>query len=185
MHYLGVINALSTSRETVSIEGSKMRRAFWLLPLLFLAVVGCMTMGYTPPAASPLASAESDAQAKQFAPPAGKGNVYVVGPNNEFVILGKPTAYALTVDGKQVGGLVGGMYYCFSLGPGQHTMSASAEVSISHVTVNVEAGKNYFYQLNKENAADNTVKVSLGWVPIEAAGKHMVQGSKLGQAAIE
>ena len=163
-----------------------MKRAFWLLPLLFLALVGCITTtGYTPPAASPLASAESDAQAKQFAPPAGKGNVYVVGPNNEFVILGKPTAYAFIVDGKQVGGLVGGMFYCLSLAPGQHTMSASAEVSISHVTVNVEAGKNYFYQLNRENAPDNTVKVSLGWVPIEAVGKHMVQGSKLGQAAIE
>ena len=84
-----------------------MKKAFWLLPLLFLALVGCMTMGYTPPTASPLASAESDAQAKQFAPPAGKGNVYIVGPNSEFVILGKPTAYALTVDGKQVGGLAG------------------------------------------------------------------------------
>ena len=111
------------------------------------------------------------------------GNVYVVGPSNDFVILGKPPAYAVTLDGKQAGGLVGGMYYCFSLAPGQHTLSASADVSISHVTVSVEAGKNYFYQLNKENATDNSVKVTLGWVPIEALGKHMVEGSKLGQAA--
>ena len=160
-----------------------MMRAKWLLLLGSLSLAGCMS-SYTPPPPSPQASADQDAQAKQFAPPEGKGNLYIQRAS-EFVLLGQPTPFAVTVDGKEVGGIVPGMYYCFALEPGQHTLSASAEVSIAHETVTVEAGKSYFYQITSSKAADNTVKLTLSWVAIEAMGKLMVNQSKLGQAVAQ
>ena len=157
-------------------------QARWLLFFVVVALAGCVT--FIPPAPSPPASPESDAHAKQFLPPQGKGNVYVARPS-EFVLLGKSTPYAITVDGKQVGGLMPGMYYCVALEPGNHALSASSEGSISNVTVPAEAGKNYYYQLTASNASDNTVRLSLGWVILEPMGKLMVQNNKRAQGALE
>lgn len=159
-------------------------RVRWLLSLAVLAFVGCMTGGYTPPAPSPLASPESDEQGKQFVPPEGRGNVYVQRVN-ELILFGQPTPFGVTLDGKEVGGIVPGMYYCFSLEPGTHTLSATSEVSIAHETVHVEPGKNYFYQITTSKAADNSVKLILSYVILEPMGKLMVQQSKRGQAAIQ
>ena len=58
-----------------------------------------------------------------------------------FVLLGKSTPYAITVDGKQVGGLMPGNYYCIALEPGNHALSASSKASISNATVPIEAGR--------------------------------------------
>ena len=66
------------------------------------------------------------------------------------------------------------MYYCFSLGPGQHTMSASAEVSISHVTVNVEAGKNYFFKVKCHPLSMRAEPLPLS----EKKGRAEVNGAK-------
>jgi hypothetical protein len=159
-----------------------MMRARWLLILGIVALSGCVT--YTPPAPSPPASPESDAQAKQFLPPPGKGDLYIARPS-EFVLLGKSTPYAVAVDGNQVGGLMPGMYYCIALEPGNHALSASSESSTSSVTVPVEAGKNYYYQLTASNASDNTVRLSLGWVILEPMGKLMVQNNKRAQGATD
>jgi len=161
-----------------------MKRAKWLLTLAVFTLSGCMTAGYTPPAPSPLASSDQDAEAKQFAPPDGKGNLYIQRAN-ERVLFGQPTPFAVTVDGREVGGIVPGMYYYFPLEPGRHTLSASSEVSIAHETVNVEPGKNYFYQITSSKAADNTVKLTLSWVLLEPLGKLMINQSKRGQAAME
>jgi hypothetical protein len=163
-------------------RSDEMIRAKWSLFFVVVALSGCVT--YTPPAPSPPASSESDAQAKQFLPPQSKGDIYVARPS-EFVLLGKSTPYAVTVDGKQVGGLMPGMYYCIALEPGNHALSASSEGSITNVTVPVEAGKNYYYQLTASNASDNTVKLSLGWVILEPMGKLMIQNNKRAQGAIE
>ncbi len=161
-----------------------MKQATWLVPFLVLALTGCMTTGYTPPAPSPLASAESDAQAKQFTQSQGKGSLYVQ-RKSELVLLGQPTPFAVTVDGREVGGIVPGMYYCFALEPGNHTLSVSSEVRIAHATVTVEAGKNYFYQITSSKAPDNTIKLDLSWVLIEPMGRLMINQSKRGQAAID
>jgi hypothetical protein len=161
-----------------------MRQARWLLPFAVLMLASCVTAGYTPPAPSPPASPDQDAQAKQFAPPDGRGNLYIQRAS-EFVLLGQPVPFGVTVDGREVGGIVPGMYYCFSLEPGKHTLSASSEVSIAHETVNVEAGKNYFYQITSSKAADNTVKLTLSWVLLEPLGKLMINQSKRGQAVME
>ncbi|HUI70243.1 MAG TPA: DUF2846 domain-containing protein [Spirochaetia bacterium] len=160
-----------------------MIRTKWLLPLAVLTLAGCVTT-YTPPAPSPQASPDQDAQAKQFVPPDGKGNLYIQRAS-EFVLLGQPTPFAVTIDGREVGGIVPGMYYCFPLDPGRHTLSASSEASIAHEAVTVEAGKNYFYQITSSKAADNTTKLTLAWVPLEPMGKLMVNQSKLGKAAAE
>jgi len=163
-------------------RNDEMTRAKMLLILVVVALSGCVT--YSPPAPSPPASPESDTQAKQFLPPPGKGDVYVARPS-EFVLLGRSTPYAITVDGKQVGGLMPGMYYCVALEPGNHALSASSESSITNMTVAVEAGKNYYYQLTASNASDNAAKLSLGWVILEPMGKLMVQNNKRAQGAIE
>ncbi len=155
-----------------------------IMSFLVLALAGCMTTGYTPPAPSPLASAESDAEAKQFSPAQGKGNLYIQ-RNDEITLIGQPAAFAVTVDGIQVGGILPGMYYCFVLEPGRHTLSASSEVSIAHATVTVEAGKNYYYQILKSKAPDNTEKLDLSWIFIEPMGKLLINQSKRGQAAVD
>jgi hypothetical protein len=117
-------------------------------------------------------------------PPQGKGNVYIARPS-EFVLLGKSTPYAITVDGKQVGGLMPGMYYCIALEPGNHALSAASETSVSNATASVEAGKNGYFQLTASNGSGNNVKLSLGWVILEPMGKLMVQNSRRAQGAIE
>jgi Protein of unknown function (DUF2846) len=165
----------------VSEKGSKMSRVWWLVPVALLVLAGCVS--YTPPAPSPLASPASDAQAKKFAPPQGKGNVYVSRPG-EFTILGKPTPYGVTLDGKEVGGIMPDMYFCFTLEPGDHTLSATCRDSIYSVTVRAEAGKNSYYQLST-STADNKTKLSLGLVILEPMGKLMVNNTRRGQAVIE
>lgn len=157
-------------------------RARWLLLLVVLALPGCVP--YTPPAPSVPASPESDAQAKEFLPPQGKGNVYVDRPG-ELVLFGKSTPYAVTVEGRLVGGLVPGMFYCIALEPGNHALGASSEAGISSVTVSVDGGKNSYCQLTTSNASDNTVKLNLDWVPLEPMGRLMVNNNKRAQAAIE
>jgi hypothetical protein len=158
------------------------KRTIWLVPFVLLAMAGCVT--YTAPAPSPAASPESDAQAKLFAPPQGKGNVYISRPG-ELVLVGKPTVFAVAVDGKQVGGLTPGLYYCLTLEPGSHNLSASFEMSASNAQVSVEAGKCCYYQLTASTASDNITRLSLSWVILEPMGKLMVNNGKRAQAAEE
>jgi hypothetical protein len=158
-----------------------MKRAWWLMPVVLLVVAGCVS--YSPPAPSPLAPPASDAQAKQFAPPQGKANLYVSRPG-EFALFGKPTPYAVTLDGQEVGGIMPDMYYSFALEPGNHTLGVSCQDSSASERVSVEAGKNLFFQIGSSTAGGKT-RLSLGWVPIEAMGKLMINNGKRGQAAVE
>jgi hypothetical protein len=171
----------SPDTEEVSESGGKMSRIWWLVPVALLVLAGCVS--YIPPAPSPLASPASDAQAKQFVPPQGKANLYVSRPG-EFTLFGKPTPYGVTLDGKEVGGIMPGMYFCFALEPGDHTLSATCQDSIDSIKVHADAGKNYYYQLST-STADNKTKMSLGLVILESMGKLMVNNTKRGQAAIE
>ncbi len=52
------------------------------------------------------------------------------------------------------------------------------------MTVSLEAGKNYYYQLTT-STADNKAAVSLGLVILEPMAKLMINNGKRGQAAIE
>jgi hypothetical protein len=165
----------------VEKRSAEVKRALWITPVALLMLAGCLT--YTPPAPSPLASPQSDAQAKQFSPAPGKSNLYVSRPG-ELTIFGKPAPYGVTLDGKEVGGIVPDMYFCFALDPGNHTLSASCQDGIDTVTLRVEAGKNYYYQLNTATV-DNKTKLTLGLVIIEPMGKLMVNNTKRGQAAVE
>ena len=158
------------------------KAALLLLALLaLLALAGCVS--YTPPSPSPLATPSSDAQAKQFAPPQGKGNLYVSRPG-ELTIFGKPTPYGVTLDGKEVGGIMPGMYYCFALEPGNHVLLAASKDGTQSVTVRVEAGKNYYYQLTA-STENNKTKLSLALVILEPMGKLMINNTKRGRAAVE
>jgi hypothetical protein len=157
------------------------KRSWLLVPAVLLVLAGCIS--YTPPTPSPFASPQADAQAKQFSPAQGKGNLYISRPG-EFAIFGKPAPYGTTLDGKEAGGIMPEMYFCFALDPGTHTLGVSCQDSMDTVTVRVEPGKNYYYQINSSNV-DNRTKLSLGWVIIDAMGKLMVNNTKRGQAAME
>ena len=158
-----------------------MKRAWRLVPFVLLVLAGCVS--YTPPTPSPFASSASDAQAKQFAPPQGKSNLYVSRPG-EIAIFGTPAPYGVTLDGKLVGGIMPGMYYCFSLDPGKHAVSASSRDGLASVTVSMEAGKNYYYQIGT-STSDGRTRPRLEWVILEPMGKLMVNNTKRGLAAIE
>ena len=158
-----------------------MRRAIWLVPVLLFSFVGCVT--YAPPSASPFASSTSDAEAKRFVPPQGEGNVYVSRPG-EVTILGQPTPYGVTLDGKEVGGIMPNMYFCLSLKPGAHTLAVSSQDGTDTATVIVEAGKNYYYQLNT-STVDNKTRLSLGLVILEPMGKLMINNTRRGQATAD
>lgn len=156
-----------------------MRRAWCALTVLSLALAGCVS--YTPPVASPLASPESDAQAKQFAPPAGSGYLYVQRADDELVTPRQPTACAVAVDGRELGGILPGMYYCVALTPGTHKLSAQSDAGYTNTMVSVEAGRSCFYQITTRESAYHSVKVSLGWVILEPVGKAMIIQSKRAQ----
>jgi Protein of unknown function (DUF2846) len=158
-----------------------MSRIWCLVPVALLVLAGCVS--YTPPAPSPLASSASDAQAKQFVPPQGKANLYVSRPS-ELILFGKPNPYRVTLDGTEVGGIMPGMYFCFALEPGDHTLSAASQDGVDSVKVHADAGKNYYYQLST-STADKKSRLSLGLVIFESMGKLMVNNTKRGQAAIE
>lgn len=158
-----------------------MSRVWWFVPFALFVLAGCAS--FSPPAPSPLASPASDAQAKQFAPPQGKGNLYVSRPG-ELTVLGKPAPYGVALDGKEAGGIMPDMYFCFALEPGDHTLSAVCQDSSDSVVVRVEAGKSYYYQVSASTAYNKT-KLSLGLVILEPMGKHMVNNTRRGQAAIE
>ncbi|HET6449875.1 MAG TPA: DUF2846 domain-containing protein [Spirochaetia bacterium] len=158
-----------------------MHRPLLLLPVVLVVLAGCVT--YTPPAPSPFAPAASDAQGKQFTPPQGKGYLYISRPD-EFRLLGKATPYGITVDGKDAGGIMPGMYFCFALDPGHHTFSVSCQDSADSAGIQLQAGKSWYYQISTDEK-DNRVKVSLGWVILEPMGKMMINNTKRGQAAFE
>jgi hypothetical protein len=157
-------------------------RISWLVLAVLLVLAGCVT--YNPPAPSPSASPESDAQAKTFAPPEGKGNVYISRPG-EVQLFGKPAVFGVAVDGKQVGGLTPGMYFCLALEPGNHNLDASFQYGVSSMPVTVQAGKSYYYQLTSSTDSNGVQKLNLSWVILEPMGKAMVNNTKRAQGEIE
>ena len=158
-----------------------MNRTYWSVLVAALVLAGCVS--FTPPAPSPFASAASDAQAKQFAPPQGKANLYVSRPG-ELRLIGSPPPYGVTLDGKVLGGIMPGMYYCLSLEPGNHSLGVSSPDGADTATVRVEAGKNYYYQVDTSTTGYRT-RLSLGLVILEPAGKLMVNNTRRGEASVE
>lgn len=99
--------------------------------LAVLLVAGCAPL--------PTADAGLDAQAKTFATSPDHANVYVY--RNQR--LGAAIKMSIIVDNRQVGLTMGKTYLLLRLKPGQHTIR-SQEQFTTLLTLEVEAGKNYF-----------------------------------------
>jgi Protein of unknown function (DUF2846) len=140
-----------------------------------MALVGCMSAPSVP-----MAGQAADADAKQFQPPAGKANLYIAWSNDSSARV----TLDVSVDGKLLGPIAPGMFYLATVDPGKHDVSAKSMTSSSNVSMNAEAGKNYFYELTASSGA-YTAKPSLGVVLIEELGKMMVRQNKRAQGSDE
>ena len=113
-----------------------MTRIAALLAALALAGTGTGACSSPPPPSSP-----SDAKAKQFAPEAGKANLYLVREK----VAGSTTKLELFLDDKGLGALAPGMYFMVGVAPGKHTLRAeSPGAATESGPVDAEAGKNHF-----------------------------------------
>lgn len=90
-------------------------------------------------AAVPMSTPEADAQAKGFAPSAGKANIYVF--RNES--MGAAVTMEVMLDGKSAGKTAAKTYFLFEVAPGAHELASKAE-NTSTLTVNAQPGRNYF-----------------------------------------
>ena len=146
-----------------------MKKAKWILTLALGALVSCVT--------AQLATPDSDAAAKKFQPPEGKANLYVARSGSSF----GETTFKVVVDGKTVGAVSPGTFVLVELSPGTHNVAAASVETSSKVSLNAEAGKNYFYEVTAK-AGDYTARPTLSVVLLEVMGKMMVQQNKRSQS---
>lgn len=90
-------------------------------------------------ASVPMASTESDAQAKSFAVDAAKSNIYIY--RNESI--GGAIKMPLVIDGKMAGDTAAKTYLLTKVEPGEHTIISKAENDAS-LKLTTAPGKNYF-----------------------------------------
>lgn len=140
----------------------------WIPLLLIMALIGGCVSAPT----VPMASASSDAEAKQFMPPAGKANLYVARSNDSS---GGTSVIDISVDGKLLGPVAPGTFYMASVDPGKHSLSAKAGMYSSDVAVDAAAGSNYFFEVTASTVVYGVKKPSLGVVLVEELGKMMVR----------
>jgi Protein of unknown function (DUF2846) len=147
----------------------------WLPLLVIVTLVGgCMTAP-----GIPMASPASDADAKQFLPPAGKANLYVSRSNGS-----SGASFDVSVDEKLLGPIGPGTFYLFAVDPGRHEVSVKSMMTSANITMDAAAGKNYFYEVTATSSG-YAGKPSLGMVLIEEMGKLMVRQAQRAQSSGE
>ena len=88
-------------------------------------------------------SADADAAAKNFAPPQGQANLYIVRDSAWPVNL-----FQLVVDGKVIGSIAASTFELLTVGPGPHKIAVSVEDRAAASTkVEVESDQSYFFQV--------------------------------------
>ncbi len=142
-----------------------------LFLVAFIAFAACASAQVAPP--------EADAAAKLFKPLDGKANLYIARKSETF---GSAVAFKLIVDGNELGPISTGTFYLVAVEPGKHSIEVRALISTAKLGVDLEAGKNYFYDVAATTGSAG--KVSVTRVLIEAMGKLMVNQSKLVRAIV-
>ncbi len=117
---------------------------------------------------------ETDAAAKQFTAPEGKGVVYLYRPGRA---LGAAIQMQVSVNGNTAGGTGPGTYFRWELLPGSYTFLSTAPESSATVAVEVEAGKLYFIE-QETRLGLQTARVTMRRVN-EARGRSSVQSARL------
>jgi hypothetical protein len=146
----------------------------WAVLFGILTFAGCATG----PNVS-LATPESDAAAKQFAPLDGRANLYVARSNDSA-----GTTFNVIVDGRTIGPIISGTFYLVDIDPGKHNLAAVSKLYSAKATLDAEAGKNYFYEVTGTSSG-LTAKPSLGIVLLEEMGKIMVRQGKRAQSSVQ
>ena len=82
-----------------------------------------------------------DVEAKRFSPPPDKANIYVVRPS---YFAGSAVLIQVYLDGKILGSVAPGTYLLFEVDPGANKIEVITKENQDAVTLNTEAGENYF-----------------------------------------
>ncbi len=96
-----------------------------------------------------MAPEHMDVEAKQFTPPKGMANVYLVRSS----MIGSAIAFQSTINGKRMGGVAPGCYLMNSVKPGSHVLEVFSNENADMAHLNAQAGLNYFYE----------AKPKMGW----------------------
>ncbi|HEC20102.1 MAG TPA: DUF2846 domain-containing protein [Gammaproteobacteria bacterium] len=106
--------------------------------LLSLLLLGALAL-LSGCASVPMATKADDAMAKQFKVSPDKARIYVY--RNEM--LGAAIPMVVALDGKVMGKTAAKTYFVFEVNPGPHEIMSQGEKD-KVLTVNAEAGKNYY-----------------------------------------
>jgi hypothetical protein len=111
-----------------------MSKSIWLIAILTLMLGGCASV--------PMESVKLSDDAKQFNPPVSdKTGLYIYRDS----LIGKALKKNIWVDGKCVGeSAPDTFFYQMVDGNKTHTLSTESEFSPNDLTINTDAGKNYF-----------------------------------------
>jgi hypothetical protein len=153
-----------------------MKRLNSLLGVAILAFSACVSPPPSPQA--PLAAPDEDSAAKQFAPPEGMANVYIVQQGSTF---GPKKSIAVDLDGKSLGFLGVGTYFLVSVNPGRHRILLPEGGDFAWLQIDAAAGKNYYYTVSPGKASN--AKPTLAIVLLESMGKVMVRQYPRAQAS--
>jgi hypothetical protein len=144
------------------------KRLPWLFGIALIVLSACVSAPPTPPAS--LAPADADGAAKQFTPPEGMANLYIVQQGSS---LGPKIPIAIAMDGKSLGFLGVGNYFLVAVAPGRHKIQLPDGGDFGWLQVDAAAGKNYYYTVSP--GSSSKPKPILGIVLLESMGKVMVR----------
>lgn len=130
--------------------------------LAFLSLCGCTTLK--------MASNAQDADAKEFHPPQGKANLYVI---RRTAAWDNFTLYQLSIDGRPLGQLATDTYQMASLSPGDHTLEIRGNDLVTTVKITAEADKNTFYQTELKRGTSGA-QLEVSPVLFEEIGRSLV-----------
>ena len=150
---------------------------------------GCVTVQN--PTASPAASQDADAAAKNFVPPDGMSNLYIVRAKDSF---GQVEPYLTEVDGRMIGYLAPGMFFLVSVSPGPHEVSVAGRGGLDRAQVSTSPDKNYYFQVKTSSPPPPTSSSSssysaqqdkpfIGIMIIESLSRMTVKQSRLAQGS--
>lgn len=143
-----------------------------MIKKLCFAVIILATTLISGCASVPMASAELDAQAKQFAPAADKSKIYIYRDES----LGAAVKMPVLLNGMSVGDTVAKSYILREVDPGEHTITSKTENDAT-LTLKTEAGAIY-YVWQEVKMGTFSARSALHQVE-ESKGKAAVQKCKL------
>ena len=120
--------------------------------LILIIIVSALFSPTTVFAASPFASAASDAMAKRFASDPAKATVYVY---RDQRFLGSQAVLPVIVDGRIAGTTAPRSYFMWRLEPGRHTISSLTPENEAIIELTAQAGKIYFIRQKARFGVNN------------------------------